>query len=66
MTKKGRLGVDLFAIGFGLVGIALLPTYFYFRQKKKVAVYKEEYKQISSIKDLHNTELDLDDVANIS
>jgi len=32
MTKKGRLGVDLFAIAFGILGIGIVPIYFYFKK----------------------------------
>ncbi|CAD8100410.1 unnamed protein product [Paramecium sonneborni] len=63
MAKKGRLGVDGFAIAFGIFGIILLPIYFYQRQNRRRGAYKQEIKIVSGVKDWENSTLDIDDVS---
>ncbi|CAD8185313.1 unnamed protein product [Paramecium pentaurelia] len=63
MAKKGRLGVDGFAIAFGIFGIILIPIYFYQRQNRRRGAYKQEIKIVSGVKDWENSSLDIDDVS---
>lgn len=62
MTRRGRLGSDLLNISFGIIGIFILPIYFYKRHKQNQKFYKKEIKYRSSVDDWENSIIDIDDV----
>lgn len=63
MAKRGKLGVDLFAITFGVLGILLVPMYFWQRQYNRRRDLREEIRIVSNVKNWESSELDIDDVS---
>ena len=37
---RGRLGVDNLFLGFAFLGVIIIPSYFYFRDKKKKEIIR--------------------------
>lgn len=61
--RRGRLGVDLFAIAFGLVGMFVLPTYFYKKHMRRRKLYEDRIKISSTVEDWEESLIDIDDVS---
>lgn len=55
---RGKLGIDTFIIGFSIFGCALIPTYFYFRDKKRKETMKLLREQYAKNGDLDSMSLD--------
>jgi hypothetical protein len=58
---RGKLGVDTFFIGFGIIGLFMLPVYFYYRgsgNRDKMSLVMKRFEE-SNARDL----MDLDDMS---
>ena len=63
MAKHGRLGVDYYALAFGILGIIALPIIFYAAKAYRIHPYKPLYDKIGEIDDWENSPIDIDDIS---
>lgn len=62
MARHGKLGVDYYALAFGLMGIVAIPLFFYAVKSFRTHSYKPYYQKLGEITDWEYAEIDIDDV----